>query len=316
MTAIVATQPVRMLQRVFRRVLVNNGNLAYNRLKQSFYYTRTYMRLCENEMCQQALVQRTNEPNWKFAKRRFCSRRCAAICRPQSVVDKIATSRRAHEQSPEGKLSRLRTNNGIRQWRNLHPDQVHAAQNKRQKTILANNSNRTIAEKRKAYFRTPDGMATKERYRQQYTGVKRPHIRESVKAGLRQFWDSPDGWELRRTLSERRTNGLEDTPYGPGWPQAAHRARERDRCCQSCGVTQAMHRRALPVHHIYPKRMFRYIPGKNENYRWANHLANLVTLCDVCHRKIEMQVLKVPPSFQAQADWLWNEFISLDSMPK
>jgi DEAD/DEAH box helicase domain-containing protein len=43
------------------------------------------------------------------------------------------------------------------------------------------------------------------------------------------------------------------------------------------------------VHHIIPFRTFGYIPGVNENYRLANALENLLTLCAACHQRVEAQ---------------------------
>ncbi|MDT8305449.1 MAG: DUF1998 domain-containing protein, partial [Anaerolineae bacterium] len=38
---------------------------------------------------------------------------------------------------------------------------------------------------------------------------------------------------------------------------------------------------------VRPFREFGYLPGRNENYRQANRLSNLVTLCAACHRRAE-----------------------------
>ena len=43
------------------------------------------------------------------------------------------------------------------------------------------------------------------------------------------------------------------------------------------------------VHHLTPFRTFGYIPGQNTNYKIANQLENLVTLCSSCHRAAETQ---------------------------
>ena len=45
--------------------------------------------------------------------------------------------------------------------------------------------------------------------------------------------------------------------------------------------------RSHDVHHLVPFRSFGYVPGVNENYKLANELANLVTLCRACHRRVE-----------------------------
>src|SRR5262249_21244468 len=41
------------------------------------------------------------------------------------------------------------------------------------------------------------------------------------------------------------------------------------------------------VHHLVPFRSFGYVPGVNENYKLANELNNLVTLCRPCHRRVK-----------------------------
>ncbi len=78
--------------------------------------------------------------------------------------------------------------------------------------------------------------------------------------------------------------------YGPDWPQQKERARRRDGFrCRHCGLPERPDRRH-DVHHVRPFRAFGYVPGENENYRAANRLENLVTLCPSCHRRAEMGV--------------------------
>ena len=43
----------------------------------------------------------------------------------------------------------------------------------------------------------------------------------------------------------------------------------------------------LHVHHVRPFREYGYVPGVNENYRQANQIDNLMTLCPSCHRRAE-----------------------------
>lgn len=82
--------------------------------------------------------------------------------------------------------------------------------------------------------------------------------------------------------------------YGPNWEAQRRLARERDkyRCCL-CGISQKKLRRNLDVHHIIPFRTFGYIAGENENYREANELSNLVSLCTSCHKRAEWGYLSV-----------------------
>lgn len=64
---------------------------------------------------------------------------------------------------------------------------------------------------------------------------------------------------------------------GPNWHKQRRKARKRDdNECQHCGVTDT----ELDVHHIIPFRKF-------EDYKRANRLQNLITLCDSCHSNVE-----------------------------
>jgi len=71
--------------------------------------------------------------------------------------------------------------------------------------------------------------------------------------------------------------------YGPNWTRQAQRARRRDgQKCKLCGIASDEHWRALDVHHIRPFRLFGLL-----NFRKANRLLNLVTLCNSCHARAE-----------------------------
>lgn len=71
--------------------------------------------------------------------------------------------------------------------------------------------------------------------------------------------------------------------YGPNWIRQARKARQRDRqkCC-FCMIEESKLRRALDVHHIKPFRLYGLAA-----YRAANHLDNLVSLCERCHTFLE-----------------------------
>lgn len=76
--------------------------------------------------------------------------------------------------------------------------------------------------------------------------------------------------------------------YGPNWNEQKRLALARDNnTCQVCGKTQVQAGQALDVHHVKPLRSFNYIPSENENYRQANELSNLITLCRPCHMAVE-----------------------------
>ncbi len=72
--------------------------------------------------------------------------------------------------------------------------------------------------------------------------------------------------------------------YGPGWPSLRDQVRLRDGFrCQSCGVSETELGRQHHVHHKIPFRVFATIEQ-------ANALDNLVTLCNRCHRRVELAV--------------------------
>lgn len=73
--------------------------------------------------------------------------------------------------------------------------------------------------------------------------------------------------------------------YGPTWKGQRREARERDDyTCQRCGMGKEEHEELfdeLPhVHHITPFRQF-------DDPEEAHFLENLITLCRLCHRKVE-----------------------------
>lgn len=70
--------------------------------------------------------------------------------------------------------------------------------------------------------------------------------------------------------------------YGENWEHQRRAARKRDKyTCQHCGKTEKENGQELDVHHIIPRRKF------NGDYKAANKLSNLITLCMSCHRKAE-----------------------------
>lgn len=84
--------------------------------------------------------------------------------------------------------------------------------------------------------------------------------------------------------------------YGPNWNRQRQRARKRDNhTCQHCGITRQELGRELHVHHIQSFRSFDYLPGENENYRQANRLANLISLCPSCHKRAEHGQIPIQP---------------------
>jgi len=112
------------------------------------------------------------------------------------------------------------------------------------------------------------------------------------------LWIPP---ELVKELAEE---GILVAPndYGPNWETQRNAARARDGYrCRQCGKPETTPSpigdlpigegrgggRQHDVHHLVPFRSFGYVPGVNENYKLANELDNLVTLCRACHRRVE-----------------------------
>ncbi|MFQ6014403.1 MAG: DEAD/DEAH box helicase [Anaerolineae bacterium] len=94
----------------------------------------------------------------------------------------------------------------------------------------------------------------------------------------------------QETVDRLRDEGLwrgDTIDYGPDWLGQRRRTRQRDRfTCQRCGAVETD--REHDVHHLVPFRQFGYVPGKNEKYKEANALTNLVTLCHTCHGQAEL----------------------------
>ena len=85
-------------------------------------------------------------------------------------------------------------------------------------------------------------------------------------------------------------NKTESHYYGPDWPQQCQKARARDNHkCRICTITTQEVGHALPVHQIVPFREF-----GSEQYKDANCLSNLITLCPVCHPKVERHIIPCP----------------------
>lgn len=79
---------------------------------------------------------------------------------------------------------------------------------------------------------------------------------------------------------------------GPNWNQQSQAAKERDQyTCQRCGSKEDLH-----VHHITPFHLF-------DDYREANRLDNLITLCNRCHRQSEYEFWKGHPELLKGRRW-------------
>jgi len=98
-------------------------------------------------------------------------------------------------------------------------------------------------------------------------------------------------WFTGRFSGEDNANWKEgNTPYGAGWNERKKELiRTRDnRHCQRCGVSTEELDRSLPVHHVIPAREW-------DSPRKRNKEENLITLCTMCHPKVENGVYECPP---------------------
>lgn len=79
---------------------------------------------------------------------------------------------------------------------------------------------------------------------------------------------------------------------GPNWTQQSRAARKRDNnTCQRCGKKE----RGMAVHHVVPFRLF------DGDYKTANQLTNLSTLCGYCHGKAEQEFWASHPEYAAES---------------
>jgi len=97
----------------------------------------------------------------------------------------------------------------------------------------------------------------------------------------------------RRGEGNPMWNGGHVNDYGPNWGRQKRRAIWRDEhCCQNCGYKSGGDS-ILDVHHIIPFKTF------NGDWETANQLSNLIVLCRLCHRRVELG--KTPcPNIKAQ----------------
>jgi 5-methylcytosine-specific restriction endonuclease McrA len=75
--------------------------------------------------------------------------------------------------------------------------------------------------------------------------------------------------------------------YGSNWKAQRKKALERDGyTCQKCGkkADQRQWWKRIHVHHKRKIRLFYNTHTGKINYKRANRLSNLVTLCKRCHR--------------------------------
>jgi 5-methylcytosine-specific restriction endonuclease McrA len=99
-------------------------------------------------------------------------------------------------------------------------------------------------------------------------------------------------WHGRHYNGEKHGNwrGGYEPYYGPTWELARRAARERDNyTCQDCGIAEAETGKELDVHHLK-----RFGDFGRRRHAEANHLDNLVSLCNVCHTAREWHTTRKP----------------------
>lgn len=122
--------------------------------------------------------------------------------------------------------------------------------------------------------------------------------RRSVRPGSRAFCDRKckGAWAAKNLVGPNapRWRGGKAEYYGPNWMAQARAARKRDNHqCRICGSSKGQKGKALDVHHIRPFKAFGYVYSENDHYIAANDLANLITLCPVCHKAVETGTLQI-----------------------
>lgn len=89
----------------------------------------------------------------------------------------------------------------------------------------------------------------------------------------------------RIAVYESEWDGTSRDMRGKNWHSQRNKARKRDKyTCQHCGVTEIELGCGLDVHHIIPLRTFK------GDWKKANRLDNLISLCRSCHRSTEKSI--------------------------
>jgi len=145
---------------------------------------------------------------------------------------------------------------------------------------------------------TPDELLDESWLRKQYVEDELTVIEIAEKLGCSQApvsrWVREYGIEHRNIRSGKDhphyNENKDEVSYGPGWMDIAAQVRERDNhSCQRCGMENSEHiekyGNGLTVHHIKPLKQFK--EGEEIDYSEANDTSNLITLCYICHDKLE-----------------------------
>jgi DNA-binding CsgD family transcriptional regulator len=94
--------------------------------------------------------------------------------------------------------------------------------------------------------------------------------------------------------------------YGPKWNKIKKRILKRDNnICQKCNKNKAQNNKNMDVHHIVPFKLAKNNDG-SQNYIFPNIDANLISLCNSCHKSTEIEFVKF---FKSLTEY-WQSYIS------
>lgn len=119
-----------------------------------------------------------------------------------------------------------------------------------------------------------------------HTTTHQERLRGSKYCSQQCKWDAMS--EIRQGKNNPNYSGGHTREYGPNWPRQRRKAVRRDsHQCRVCGYHSGGNI-ILDVHHLKPIKSF------NGDYRKANALNNLITLCRTCHPKVEKGTIPCP----------------------
>lgn len=108
------------------------------------------------------------------------------------------------------------------------------------------------------------------------------------------------GKDCESKFKKREWTGEEHPSYnggtikqmGENWREKREKVIKRDNnTCQNCGIEREKHKdkynKGLHVHHKVPRSQILSDEPTKSEIELANNMANLVTLCASCHRKLE-----------------------------
>jgi len=114
-------------------------------------------------------------------------------------------------------------------------------------------------------------------------GKKNPHTKEwdkKISESVKKNWNKPERQKASLGKNNCNWKGGGNFDYGRNWSEQKRKCRKRDNyTCQLCGRIWDRKERRFDVHHIKEIRSF------NTDWKSANILANLITLCISCNAR-------------------------------